>query len=94
MFPLLCFLFLSLACYDALHTCRMLKTHGLEIEMNPAIAWLAGRLGLAPGVWTGIMVPTLALTALGIIIHPLLELLVPARGFLFGMQFRMALAHR
>jgi len=71
----------------------MLKTHGLSIEMNPALPWLARKIGLSPGVWTGIMVPTLAIVALGLFIHPVLEFLVPTRGFLFGLQLRSAIAH-
>jgi hypothetical protein len=90
---LLSIVFLLLACYDAAHTYRMLKTHGLSIEMNPALPWLARKIGLAPGVWTGIMIPTLALVTLGLVIHPILEFLVPARGFLFGLQLRSAIAH-
>jgi hypothetical protein len=64
----------------------MLREHGLDIELNPVIPWLARKFGLASGVWLGIMIPSLLLAAWGAAFHPILELLVPARGFLFGMQ--------
>lgn len=79
-------IFLALAVSDAAYTIRMLSKHGVAIELNPAIRWLAARFGLSAGVWTGIMIPTLAIAVLAILWPPLLAIMVPLRALLCGMQ--------
>jgi len=82
----LLFVFLLLAVSDAAYTIRMLSKHGVAIELNPVIGWLAARFGLAAGVWTGIMIPTIAIAALAILWPPLFAIMIPARALLSGMQ--------
>jgi hypothetical protein len=79
-------IFLALAAFDAAYTTRMLSKHGVAIELNPTIPWLAARFGLSAGVWLGVMIPTLVIAALAFMVPPLLAVMVPARALLCGMQ--------
>lgn len=83
---LLILLFLGLAYSDIWYTRFMLKRHGLGIELNPLIPWLARKFGLSSGVFLGIALPTLLILYLGITFRPLLELVTLARLLLFFLQ--------
>lgn len=83
---LLILLFLGLAYSDIWYTRFMLKRHGLGIELNPLIPWLARKFGLSSGVFLGIALPSLVILYLGITFRPLLEFVTLARLMLFFMQ--------
>jgi len=46
---------------DASVTERRAQEFGLDVELNPAVRWLMGRLGIRAGILVGIFVPSLAL---------------------------------
>lgn len=83
---LLILLFMGLAYSDVMYTGFMLKRHGIGIELNPLIPWLARRMGLPLGVLLGILLPSLVILWLGIDFRPLLEIVTLARLLLFFMQ--------
>ncbi len=76
----------AMASFDAAYTVRQLTKYGVEVELNPLIPWLVRRIGMVPGVWLAVSVPSLLYALLGFEWHWILETYVPIRGFLMGLQ--------
>lgn len=81
-------LFLLLTFLDAEFTIHRLYDHGIEVELNPAIRWLCKYTKIEVGVYTGILVPTGGLVALGWFYPHILSYMLGVRTTLFLFQMK------
>lgn len=79
-------LWLLLAAFDAWFTQRQMRLHGIAVEMNKVIRYLAGMLGEQAGAYFGVGVPSIAIASLAIMFHA-----SHAIAVLVGMRLMLAL---
>jgi hypothetical protein len=81
-------LYLSFALFDVWFTAKRLPHIGIEAELNPFARWAALKFGIAEGIFTSVLIPTVGVI---LVCHNhlwLMTFMLGCRTTLFAFQLR------
>lgn len=92
--PVVAFLYLLLAVFDAWYTSKRIPQLGIEAEFNPFIKWLSYKYGIVTGIYVGVLAPTVVILTFALYLPMILIYLLGARTTLFAFQMKVFLHSR